>query len=103
MNLRKPSDFARAVHASSVIISGRPKEGKSDADLLAEVNSLHWIADICQAQDMPLFYHSHNWELVDDLRELRYLMANTDPGENLPGSRYRLGAARRLRPAESHR
>jgi sugar phosphate isomerase/epimerase len=78
-DFEKAARFARAVHASSVIISGRAKEGKSEAELLAEVNSLHRVADICQAQDLPLFYHSHNWELVDDLRELRYLMTNTDP------------------------
>ena len=75
----KAAGFARAVHASCVLISGRPKEAKSEADLSAEVETLHWLADICQAQDMPLFYHSHNWELLDDLRELRFLMAQTDP------------------------
>jgi sugar phosphate isomerase/epimerase len=25
-----------------------------------------------------MVYHTHNWELADDLRELRYLMANTE-------------------------
>ncbi len=78
-DFEKAARFARAVHASTVLISGRPKDGKSASELQSEVNSLHWVADICQAQDMPLFYHSHNWELVDELRELRYLMTNTDP------------------------
>jgi len=72
--------FARAVNASCVLLSGKPKEGgKTDADLAAEADSLHWVADICQSQGLPLNFHTHNWELADDLRELRYLTANTDP------------------------
>lgn len=72
--------FARAVNASCVLLSGKPKEGgKTDADLASEVNSLHWVADICQLQGLPLNFHTHNWELADDLRELHYLTANTDP------------------------
>ena len=72
--------FARAVHATCILVSGKPKEvGKSDADLSAEVESLQWLANLCWAQDMPMVYHTHNWELADDLRELRYLMANTEP------------------------
>jgi len=72
--------FARAVNASCVLLSGKPKEGgKTDADLSSEVDSLHWVADICQSQGLPLNFHTHNWELADDLRELRYLTANTDP------------------------
>ena len=75
----KAARFARAVHASCVLVSGKPKEdGKTDTDLSSEVESLHWLADICQAQGMPLNYHTHNWELADNLRELRYLMAHTD-------------------------
>lgn len=76
----KATHFARAVHSTCVLVSGKPKEGgKSDADLSAEIESLHWLADLCRAQEMPMYYHTHNWELVDDLRELRYLMTNTDP------------------------
>lgn len=76
----KAARFASAVHATCVLVSGKPKEGgKSDADLSAEVESLHWLADLCRAQEMPFYYHTHNWELVNDLRELRYLMTNTDP------------------------
>lgn len=72
--------FARAVNAACVLVSGRPKETpKTESDLMAEVDSLHWVADLCQAEGMPLNYHTHNWELADDLRELRYLMAHTNP------------------------
>lgn len=72
--------FTRAVNASCVLLSGKPKEGgKTEADLSAEVDSIHWVADICQAQGLPLNFHTHNWELADDLRELRYLAAHTDP------------------------
>ena len=79
-NFTKAIHFAHAVQASCVLVSGRLKEGgKTDADLSAEVNSLHWLAGICQVQEMPLYYHTHNWELADDLRELRYLIENTDP------------------------
>lgn len=72
--------FARNVNASCVLLSGKPKEGgKTDADLATEVDSLNWVADLCQSQGMPLNFHTHNWELADDLRELRFLTANTDP------------------------
>lgn len=72
--------FARAVNSPCVLLSGKPKEGgKTEADLSAEVDSLHWVAGICQAQGLPLNFHTHNWELADDLRELRYLVAHTDP------------------------
>lgn len=73
--------FARAVNASCVLVSGKPKEGKDEADLFAEVGSLHWLADLCREQGMPLYYHTHNWELVDNLRELRYLVSHTEPGK----------------------
>ena len=76
----RATHFARAVNASCVLLSGKPKEGgKTDADLASEVDSLHWVADICQSRGLPLNFHTHNWELADDLRELRYLTANTDP------------------------
>ena len=72
--------FACAVNGSCVLLSGKPKEGgKTDADLASEVDSLHWVADICQSHGLPLNFHTHNWELANDLRELRYLTANTDP------------------------
>lgn len=78
----KAARFARAVNASCVLLSGKPKEGgKTDADLASEVDSLHWVADICQSQGLPLNFHTHNWELANDLRELRYLTGNTDPGK----------------------
>ncbi len=78
---QKAIRFARAVHADCVLVSGKAKDGKTEADLLAEVDSLHWIAELCQAEGMPLNYHTHNWELADDLRELRTLMAHTDPSK----------------------
>ena len=72
--------FARAVNAPCVLLSGKPKEGgKTEADLSAEVDSIQWVADICQAQGLPLNFHTHNWELADDLREIRHLVAHTDP------------------------
>lgn len=72
--------FARAVNSPCVLLSGKPKEGgKTDADLSAEVDSIHWVANICQAQGLPLNFHTHNWELAGDLREIRYLVAHTDP------------------------
>lgn len=75
----KAAGFANATGASCMLISGRRKEHKREADLEAEVHSLMHVAHICQAVGLPLYYHSHNWELADDLRELRYLFAHTDP------------------------
>lgn len=75
----KAARFARTVGAACVLISGKPKDEKTEAEMSAEVDSLHWLADICQAQELPLYYHSHNWELADGMREYRYLVAHTDP------------------------
>lgn len=75
----KSASFARRVHSSCVLISGKPKESKTEIELHAEVDSLHWVADICEAEGMPLYYHTHNWELAGNLRELRFLMAHTNP------------------------
>ncbi len=72
--------FARAVGAACVLLSGRPKPaGKSNNDLEVEVQWLNRAGERCLQAGLPLFYHTHNWELADDLRELRWLMTRTDP------------------------
>lgn len=78
-SFRKAARFAREVRATCVLISGKAKPDKTGAELQTEVASLHWMADICQEQGLQLFYHTHNWELADNLRELRYLAAHTSP------------------------
>jgi predicted dehydrogenase/sugar phosphate isomerase/epimerase len=71
--------FARAVGAAHVLLSGRPREGKTLTDLQREAEALNRAARLCAEQGVPFLYHTHNWELADDLRELRYLLAHTDP------------------------
>lgn len=71
--------FAKAVGAAHVLLSGRPKEGKTLEDFRREAEALNRAARLCAEQGVPFLYHTHNWELADDLRELRYLLAHTDP------------------------
>jgi predicted dehydrogenase/sugar phosphate isomerase/epimerase len=71
--------FAKTVSAAHVLLSGRPKEGKTLDDLQHEAEALNRVARLCAAEGVPFLYHTHNWELADDLRELRYLLAHTDP------------------------
>lgn len=73
--------FAHLVNSSCVLISGKRKGSKSEDELRDEVDSLHWVADICYGEGVPLFYHTHDWELADNLRELRYLIEHTNPAK----------------------
>ncbi|MBI5303259.1 MAG: sugar phosphate isomerase/epimerase [Chloroflexi bacterium] len=72
------SAFARQVGAPFVALSGKPRPDKGAADLAREAQLLNHVGYVCSANGIKLIYHNHYWEIENDLRELRYLIANTD-------------------------
>lgn len=77
--LKQAAQFAREVGAACVLLSGRPKDGKTDDELRASAQALNQAGEIAREAGLPLYYHNHYWELADQMRELECLAGQTDP------------------------
>jgi len=71
--------YAAAVSAPYVLISGKAKRGKSEAELALQGQMLNQIGQKCAEAGVQLLYHNHFWEIEADLREYRSIIAQTDP------------------------
>lgn len=72
------AEFAAAVGAPFLLISGKPKlNGKTEQELAAEIEVLRRVSEICRHQGLSLCYHNHYWELEHERRELDYLVSHT--------------------------
>ena len=78
-DVRRVAAYAAAVGAPFVPFSGRPKPGKTDADLRAQAETLNAAGQVCAGEGVRLCYHNHNWEIEDGCRELYSLVDLTDP------------------------
>jgi sugar phosphate isomerase/epimerase len=70
--------FARQVGAPYVALSGKARTHKSENDLAREAQLLNHVGYVCGTNGAHLIYHNHYWEIENDYRELRYLVAHTD-------------------------
>jgi len=77
--MERIADFIVAVGAAILPFSGKPKSGKTPAELQTEADNLNLMGDLCAQRGITLCYHNHNWELVHDCAELQFLMDHTDP------------------------
>ncbi len=77
--IEQAARYAAAVGAPYVMISGKAKRGKTEAELAAESQMLNQIGQLCAGFGVHLLYHNHFWELEDDLREYRAIVSATDP------------------------
>lgn len=76
--VRRSAEFTATVGAPYMPMSGRRME-KTDAQLDLMAKLLNQFGAIASEHGLRFCYHHHDWELVDDWRELRFLMSNTDP------------------------
>lgn len=60
-------------------MSGKPKPGKTEADLQQTAVILEKIGRLCHQSGIRFLYHNHAWEIENDCRELRHLCDHTDP------------------------
>jgi len=77
--IERAARFAAAVKAPYVLISGKAKRPKSEAELEAQAQTLNQVGQICAGVGVHLLYHNHFWEIEDDLREYRAIVNLTDP------------------------
>lgn len=77
--IEKAISFAAAVGSPFVLISGKPKFGKSAAEQQQEAGTLTRVGQMCQQHGIALCYHNHYWEIEHNLRELHFLCDHTDP------------------------
>ncbi len=77
--VEKAAAFAAAVGAPYVLFSGKPKPGKSPAELAQEAAALQQAGEIASRQGAHLLYHNHYWEVEHDYAELCHLVDHTDP------------------------
>lgn len=78
-HFRKIARFAAEAGADCILFSGKPKEGKSEADLQNECQALEHLGSICAGHNLAFCYHNHYWEVEHNLGELRYLCDHTNP------------------------
>jgi len=80
-NLERTVAFAAEVGATYLPFSGKMKETgrKAEAELSIQAASLNQVGELARAAGLTLCYHNHFWEIEDDARELRHLLAHTDP------------------------
>lgn len=76
--VQRSAEFAAAVNAPYLPMSGR-RMIKTDEQLALMADLLNNFGRIAATNGLRFCYHHHDWELADDWRELRFLMANTDP------------------------
>jgi len=77
--VEKAAAFAAAVGAPYVLFSGKPKPGKTPAELVQEAAALQQAGQVASRQGAQFLYHNHYWEVEHDYAELRNLMEHTDP------------------------
>ena len=78
-HIERVATVASEVVAPYMPISGKAKPNKTADDYRIEAETLNQIGALAQQQAVRLCYHNHYWEIENDARELRYLVAHTGP------------------------
>lgn len=84
-NLERTIAFAAEVGATYLPFSGKMKGAaaaeshKTETELSVQAESLNRIGELARAAGLSLCYHNHFWEIEANARELRHLLAHTDP------------------------
>lgn len=73
------ASFGARVGAPFIALSGVDQPDKTESVFETEAQLLNECGTICQKHGLRLVYHNHYWEIRDDFRELRFIVARTDP------------------------
>jgi len=78
----KVAEAAKTAGATAVNFNASPKpdgQQKSDAELKTQAYYINQLAEELSLRHMHLFLHQHAPEMVENAREWRHLLANTNP------------------------
>jgi sugar phosphate isomerase/epimerase len=78
-NLGKTAEFALAAGAHNLMFSGQPKDNKTEDEFKIEAEMLNQVGSICKKAGIPVQYHNHAFEILNEMREYKALMSLTDP------------------------